>query len=304
MAKKSNRVQVEIAYSNELLNRTSVNDEMNFVLELNTLLGKHRPLGVHTDHIAPVVSYMDEERENGIFKLYGCKINLSFKIRHSAGDLYPYTRLHFFLYELATLVDRYEPKFVRMERYLNLDGMPQPWVLVSGPQEMLVREGVGQWNASDDLIPGFFNVHTPVDGLTVIGEPRAVEDFRKIWTFYANKWISGTDSLELMDMDKRNVHYGPIMDIETMRRNHPTLQWQHLLIWAHAAHIEGDAGWFVTNLDPTDEWLVAGVNYTNIYSESMVNEPLPYIPFCFTPNVNKNKFLPDMEQVSLKTGVV
>lgn len=300
MAKKSNRVQVAITYSNELLSRNSVIDEMNFVLELNTLLDKHRPLGVHTDHIAPVVTYVSEEEEVGT-KVYECKINLSFKIRHSGGDLYPYTRLHFFLYELATLVERYEPMFVSMERYLDLDGMPQPWVLVSGPQEMLIRKGAAQWNATGELIPGYYNVHTPIDGLTVIGEPRAVEDFRKIWTFYANKWIAGTDSNELQDLNERNVHYGPMLDIEAMRRNHPTLQWQHLLVWAHAAHVEGNNGWFVTNLDSSDEWLVAGVKYTHIYSESLVNQALPYVPFCSIPRVGKNVFFPDMEPVSLNT---
>lgn len=300
MAKKSNRVKVSIAYSKELLNRASINEEMNFVLELNTLLDKHRQLGIHNDHIAPVVTDMSEEEDTGI-SVYGCKINLSFKIRHSGGDLYPYTRLHFFLYELATLVDKYEPHFIRMERYLDLDGMPQPWALVSGPQEMLIRKGAGQWNATGELIPGFYNVHTPVDGLTVIGEPRAVEDFRKVWTFYANKWIASTDSNELQDLQERNVHYGPMLDIEAIRRNHPTIQWQHLLIWAHAAHIEGNNGWFVTNLDSTDEWLVAGVKYTHIYSESLINQPLPYIPFCSIPRTSMNKFLPNMELVNLAT---
>lgn len=297
MAKKSNRVNVTIAYSKELLNRDSVAAEFHLVLELNALLDKHRALSCHHDPIAPTVTAMDTDPASGIGN-YGCKIQLNFSVTHSGGQLYHYTRLHYLLYEIASLVERHSSSFDRMETTLDLDGMVQPWALVSGQQSMLLRKGAAQWNATDYLIPGFCNLHQATDGLCVMGEPRAVEDFRKIWTFYANKWATSNDSNELQELDERGVHYGASININDMMRDHPTLQWQHLLIWVHAINVPGDEGWYVVNLDSTDPWLVAGVKYTSIYSESLTNAPMP---FGFRSQTSQTKFFPDMEHISLST---
>ena len=297
MAKKSNRVNVNIAYTKELINRISVNAEFNFVLALNALLDKHRVLSRHKDTISPVVTGSVTDTVTG-FATYGCNLNVNFDIKHSPTELYPYTRLHYVLFEIATLVEQYRPHFERMEATLDLDGMPQPWALVAGPQSMLLRKGADQWNATQYLIPGFHNTHHLVDGLCVMGEPRAVADFKKVWTYYADKWYEAFEPGELTDLEERGVHHGPNLDIISMMRNHTGIQWQHLLVWVHAANIPGNDGWYVINLDSSDEWLVAGVKYTYTYSESLISEKMPFTCKALR---KQTVFLPDMEHVSFST---
>lgn len=304
MASKSNRVKVQITYRKELLSRHSVDGEMNFVLALNALLEKHRVLSTHLDPIAPVVSYessSDEEEGN----VYTGVIRLVFNIRHEAGKLYQYPRLHYMLFDIATLVDQYADAFDYMKREVDLSGMPQPWALVAGPQTCLLRKNSAQWNATEEDIPGFFNTHTAVDGLTVMGEPRAVENFRRVWQFQVKQWESSFVPGEKLALEAQGVHYGPNLDMSIMKRNHPELQWQHLLIWAHAIQVPGNDGWFVTNLDETDPWLVAGIKYTNVFSESMLAEDLPFDAMPSNSSKKRGlKFFPELDSVSFNTESV
>lgn len=297
MSVKHNVVYVRIAYSNELIGRDSVNDEINFVLELNKLLDQHKHLGIHSDNVTPVVTHF---RQHDAQDEYGCNINLQFHIRHSNGKLYEYARLHYVLMEIAELCERYKDRFIRMERYLDLSRMVRPWVLLAAPQTVLLREGAAQYNATNFEIPGFANLNTPVDGMVVMGEPRAVRDFTRVWRYKANTYFNSLSVEECNSLDNSGVHHGVNLDIDDLKRSYPNIQWQHLLIFCHHKNVPGNEGWFPVNLDHQDNWVKAGIQYINANAEAMINLDMPYDLMFFSKNLD-NRFLHGMDAVGFNT---
>ena len=295
MSVKSNRVNARIAYRNELLNRGSVTDEINFLLDLNKLLDMNKHLGLHGDHAVPVVTHESEG-------FYGCNINLQFVVRHDKKKLYEYSRLHYLLVEIAELCERYKGKFDRMERTLDISGMTQPWALVAAPQQVLLRKGATQYCATGDMIPGYVGHQQAVDGLVVMGEPRAVRDFKRAWGYVTRNYFDRMSPEERASLEASDHHYGPHLHIEDLQRQFPKIQWQHLLIWAHAKHVPGNDGWFVTNLDHNDNWLLAGVQYVNRNGDAMINCHLPWQPMWLSsPDL---RFFKDMEVIEFDTKEV
>lgn len=290
----NNSVMLRLAYSNEVVNRTSMVDEINFLLDLNKLLDQHKHLGVHNDSVTPIITH---EREGE----FGANVNLKFVIRHRKGVLYEYSRLHYLLMEIAELCERYKDKFIRMERYLEIATMKQPWALVAGPQSCLMRKGAATWNATGDNVPAFVNMHQQTDGLVVMGEPKAVEHFRRVWEFHTRTYFESMDPDERAELEVMGTHYGTDLCISTLRLLHPNIKWEHLLIWAHAMNIPGNEGWYVTNLDHTDPWLLAGVQYVNRHGETMIGQHLPYTPLINNFRGADLRFFKDLEVVGFDT---
>lgn len=274
MASKHNVVKVRIAYLQHLHNRDSFDDELQLVLALNRLMDQHRVLTDHIDSVQPRVTVNDSGIEQ-----YGVNIDLKFHVRHRKGKLYEYTRLHYVLNEISELCDRFAPKFIKLERYIDLESMNQPWVQVCDRQQVLLRKGATQFQFPREYTPGYVLNHQQIDGLVVMGEPGAVDHFRRVWTRIArNYYEAQVRTGEWQSLEASGYHHGMNIDIASLKANYPDIKWEHLLIWAHAKGI-AEEGWFVINLDPSDQWVLAGIQYANINKGTLMTVPLKYKPF-------------------------
>ena len=268
MSGKSNNVGLRIAYFQEANNRQAFNHEINLLADINNVLQAHKDLNAHKDHVKPQVTYNGDDK-------YGCNIHLNFPIHHKGTQQYQYARLHYVLKELGRVLEAHEPNFARLESYLDHKGMPEPWAMVAGPAQVLLREGATQWNAQGDDIPSLDSkFHTPLNGLTVMGEPTAVDKFRRVWQYYSRAHAERI-AKERTGMISAGVATGAHMHIGEMMRQHPNIQWQHLLVWAHTQSPTGGQ-WYITNLDEKDDWVLAGVRYVNVNMKNMMEEPLPF----------------------------
>lgn len=297
MASKHNYVKVRIAYLQDLHNRSSFDEELQLVLELNRLLDKHRVLTDHIDSVQPRVTVSDSGLES-----YGCNIDLKFHVRHKHGKLYEYTRLHYLLNEISELCDRFAPKFIRIERYLDLDAMNQPWVQVCDRQQVLLRKGATQFQFPREHTPGYVMLNQLIDGMVVMGEPVAVAHFRRVWTRIArNYYEAQVRSGEWQALEASGHHHGMNIDIDLLKKQHPEIKWEHLLIWVHAKGI-AEEGWFVINLDPSDSWVLAGIQYANTNKETLTTVPLKYKPFMMKDVVEP--FFSKLELATIVSTVV
>lgn len=268
MSSKSNSVGVRIAYMQQANNREAFNHEINLLADINGVLEHHKELTDHKDHVKPCVTQNVEGQ-------YGCYLTLNFPIRHKGTQQYQYARLHYVLQELGRVLKAHESNFARLESYLYSHDMPDPWALVVGPAQVLLREGAEQWNAQGIDIPGYDSkFHTPLNGLTVMGEPTAVDKFRRMWQYYSRAHAARIAS-QREGLVAAGAQTGAHMNVAALMRNHPGIQWQHLLIWVHT-QTETGGQWFVTNLDETDQWVLAGVRYVNVNMKNMMEEPLPF----------------------------
>ena len=292
MSSKSNNVAVRIAYMQDANNREAFKRELDLLADINGVLENHKALTEHTDHVKPCVTYNGDDK-------YGCNITLNFPIRHKGTQQYQYSRLHFVLQELGRVLKVHEGSFVRLESYLDIGGMSDPWALVVGPAQVLLREGAEQWNAVGDDIPGYDSkFNTPLNGLTVMGEPTAVDKFRRMWQYYSRAHAARI-AKERDSMVAAGVQTGAHMDIQSMMRNHPSIQWQHLLVWVHTQTPTGGQ-WFVTNLDETVQWVLAGVRYVNVNMKNMMEEPMPFTKPMFN-SLPDMHFFKKMEYATFET---
>lgn len=292
MSNKSNNVGIRIAYMQHANNREAFTHEINLLADINGVLDSHKELTAHKDHVKPAVTYNGEDK-------YGCNITLNFPIRHIGTKQYQYSRLHFVLQELGRVLKAHEGNFVRLESYLDIGGMSEPWALVVGPAQVLLRKGATQWNAEGDDIPGYDSkFNQPLNGLTVMGEPTAVDKFRRMWQYYSRAHAARI-AKERDSFEQAGVQTGALMNIDALMREHPSIQWQHLLIWVHT-QTEAGGQWFVTNLDEQDQWVLAGVRYVNVNMKNMMEEPLPFGKPWFTSNTDM-RFFKHMEYATFET---
>lgn len=285
MTKKRNVVTVWIAYKQEGNCRSTVCHEIRMLSEINRLLDQHRELMDHTDPVKPVVTQVDNDQGS-----YSCKLTLQFNTKSKYGKAFQYARLHHLLKELGALLALFEAGFEQLESYIDIAGMKQPWVQVAGPVQVLLRKGAAHWNAVGLDIPRADRAfNCPVNGMTVMGEPGAVERFKRTWRFYVNA------------SNQTGVPTQIDIDIQRMQRNHPDLGWANLLVWVH---VDTDTGgqWIVTNLDPNDQWVLAQVHYVNINMRSMMEEPLPFTA-TIIPSAQKT-FLEDVEYYTFDEKVI
>ena len=288
MAIKSNRVQLIIAYSQNFNDRHTFDTELDMLSDINRVLLGHVELTGRIESVKPQVT---QDSTNS----YACRLELQFPILHKDGKQYPYSRLHHVLQELSAVVTKYEERFQRIETYLDLTGMSEPWCLVAGPSQVLLRKGAVQWNARGDDIPcRDSKFYTPINGMTVMGEPMAVDKFRRVWQQKARSHIESL-GVEREAMERSNVATGCPLDIVSLRRSHPKIQWQHLLIWVHT-EVDGNGAWYVVNLDEKDKWVLAGVQYVNVNMKSMMEDDLPFTKQRgFVKGPNDLRFFKEME---------
>jgi hypothetical protein len=294
MSNKSNNVAVRIAYMQTGNNRKAFDQELALLADINGVLEHHKELTDHKDHVKPNITHTDEGA-------YGCTITLNFPIRHNGVKQYQYSRLHFVLQELGRVLKEHEGNFTRLESYLDNNGMVEPWALVVGPAQVLLREGAAQWNATGIDIPGYDSkFNAPLNGLTVMGEPTAVDRFRRMWQYYSRSHAARI-AKEREGMIAAGAQTGAKMNIAHMMREHPSIQWQHLLIWVHT-QTEAGGQWFVTNLDEQDQWVLAGVRYVNINMKNMMEEQLPFTKSMWSMESNDMRFFKRMEYATFETS--
>lgn len=265
---KSNTVSVVIAYMQSANDREAFKHEIDLLADINALLSAHKELLDHQDHVKPAVTHNGNES-------YGCNLTLVFPVRHSGTNQYQYARLHFILQELGQILSKHQGNFVRLESYLDNYTMPEPWAMVVGPAQVLLRKGAVQWNAVGDDIPSWdSHFNSPLNGLTVMGEPTAVDKFRRVWQYYARSH-AGRIAAEREGMVKAGVATGAKIDIKNMMRNHPNIWWHNLLVWVHVQSPTG-GNWIVTSLDETNRWVLEGVRYVNTNMKNMLETHLPF----------------------------
>lgn len=292
---KPNTVSVTIAYMQGANDREAFKNEIDLLADINALLSVHKELMDHHDHVKPAVTHNGNES-------YGCNLTLVFPIRHTGTNQYQFARLHYILQELAAILAKYQSKFVRLESYLDNGGMPDPWAMVAGPAQVLLRKGAEQWNATGDDIPswdGHFN--SPLNGLTVMGEPTAVDKFRRVWQYYARSH-AGRIAAERESMFKAGVGTGARINIKQMMRSHPNIQWHNLLVWVHVQNPAG-GNWVVSNLDESNRWVVEGVRYVNINMKNMMETPLPFTSLRWNSAIDTTdmRFFKTMEYATFET---
>lgn len=294
MSSKRNVVYMRIAYQHELVNRESMNVEIDFITRLNKLLDMHKELGIHQDWAMPQVTHMHQGN-------YGCQINLQFHTKHGIGKVFNYPRLHHLLVEIADLCNEFEPSFERMEKLLDMSGMTEPWALVAGTAQVLVRKGVAQYAAQGNEIPTSDGtaLGQQINGLTVMGEPTAVHQFTRAWKSLVRKHWESLRPDEIEAHNRGAVDLGPRIDVRAMKQIWPDLAWHHLLVWVHAVGMDGQGAWYVNNLDANDQFVLASVKYVHRNMINMMETPLDYAPLFGSFNKDM-RFFKKMEYMTFE----
>lgn len=276
MARKDKRIELTIVMHANGNCRSSTQSEIVFLQELNRLIDGHRDLMEHKDVLVPQV--LEECYDEN----YTSQVKLRFTVTHRDQGLFPYARMHYLLTEIGNLCKSHtkEPYAgytpFHVETYLNLKNMPQPWVMVVGPKQVLLRDGAAEYHASDDEIPAQFETYnSSIDGMMVLGEPIAVEDFRRAWKFQVDSHRQRMSVEELTALEARGMPSGPTLRMDMMKVQHPGIQWQHLTVWLHSS-MHGQDIWYEVSLNSKNEEVRVGVQYTNLHHMDMLMGDLPY----------------------------
>jgi len=271
MSKRHNTVHLGIRYKNAN-DRTAFEAELNLIQELTMLMTAAERLHEHgSDPIVRPQAYVKD-----VDDYYG-SIDLKFPIYSSwtnDEDVlrgYSYTGLYSLLKLLSEVCAKHAPNFEEFNTTLNLEGMKAPWVLPVVGNGVILRAGARQISFSGTLLPRSVMLSTAnltVDQMIVVGEPRAVEEFRKAWVFVADRYKH--------TLDKHPGHpytgSGPTIYTNSMKITWPDISWHNIGVFARVRQAESDPFW----VDLCDMHNSAALNTIVNVGNHMLNTPLMF----------------------------
>ncbi len=256
-SKRHNVVEVAITY--EAANdRNDFQAELAFVQELSAITTACVDLHKHgRDPIVPQYRTFPDT--------YVGSIDLRFPIktstRNEKGDItsYSWAALHATLKSISEICARHRSNFIKFGCQLNLAAMTSPWVLPIDQHGVIARNGAQQLNCVGLKQPKQVRLSNgqlhDVEGMTVIGEPLAVDKFRRKWAYRCEQFRN----FEFREFRHRLDH-APVLDLTEMERSDRKIQWQNIAVFAKLKGM----GWYMMS---------EGVNVANrIYLSQFGND--------------------------------
>lgn len=296
MSKRHNTVHLGIRYKNAN-DRTAFEAELNLIQELTMLMTAAERLHEHgSDPIVRPQAYVKD-----VDDYYG-SIDLKFPIYSSwtndEGILrgYSYTGLYSLLKLLSEVCAKHAPNFEEFCTTLNLEGMKAPWVLPVAGNGVILREGARQISFAGMSLPRSVMMCTAdltVDQMFVVGEPRAVEEFRKAWGRVVDQYKLVLNKYPDHPYNGR----GPTIYTHAMKTTWPNIDWHNIGVFALVRQGESDPFWITLNDMHNDAALNTIVNVGN----HMLNTPLMFSNT--DPASRNNIFLSDHAYYSFESVV-